>query len=142
MNYIKTEVYAGYNLSMKFPSRCKEVSIQRSRSREMRLQGRIKLENGCDKRSLIFALQSRFKLKKIDEDKIRVPTGCILSVGTVPTGCILFVVTVPTGYILLVGTVPTGCILSVGTVPMRCILIQLQRFMLSGLYLSSFFSVF
>ena len=40
--------------------------------------------------------------------KIRVPTGCILSVETVPTGCIL----------------------SVGTVPMGCILIQIQRFML------------
>ena len=40
--------------------------------------------------------------------KIRVPTGCILSVETVPTGCIL----------------------SVGTVPMGYILIQIQRFML------------
>ena len=117
MNYIKSEVYAGYNLSMKFPSGCKEVSIQRSRSREMRLQGRIKLKNGCNERSLIYAIQSRFKLKKIDEDKIRVPTGCILSVGTVPTGCILTVGTVPTGCILTVGTVPTGCILTVGTVP-------------------------
>ena len=38
--------------------------------------------------------------------KIWIPTGCILSVGTVPTVCILSV-----------GTVPTGCILSVGTVP-------------------------
>ena len=55
MNYIKTEVYAGYNLSMKFPSGCKEVSIQRSRSREMRLQGRIKSKNGCDEWALIFA---------------------------------------------------------------------------------------
>ena len=76
------------------------------RSREMRLR-RIKLKNGCHERSLIFAIQSRFKLKKIDEDKIRVPTGCILTVGTVPTGCILTVGTVPTGCILTVGTVPT-----------------------------------
>ena len=91
MNYIKTEVYAGYNLSMKFPSGCKEVSIQRSRSREMRLQGRIKLKNGCDERSLIFAIQSRFRLIKIDEDKIRVPMGCIFSVGTVPTMLIILI---------------------------------------------------
>ena len=121
MNCIKTEVYAGYNLSMKFPSRCKEVSIQlrpkkMGRSREMRLR-RIKLKNGCHERSLIFAIQSRFKLEKIYEEKSRVPTGCILSVGTVPTGCILSVGTVPTGCILTVGTVPTGCILTVGTVP-------------------------
>ena len=36
-----------------------------------------------------------------------VPTGCILSVGTVLTGCILTVGTVPTRCILTVGTVPT-----------------------------------
>ena len=121
MNCIKTEVYAGYNLSMKFPSRCKEVSIklrpkEMGRSREMKLR-RIKLKNECHERSLIFAIQSRFKIKELDEEKIRVPTGCILSVGTVPTGCILSVGTVPTGCILTVGTVPTGCILTVGTVP-------------------------
>ena len=98
MNCIKTEVYAGYNLSIKFPCRCKE--------RELRLR-RIKLKNGCHERSLIFAIQSRFKLEKIDEEKNRVPTGCILSVGTVPMGCILTVGTVPTGCILTVGTVPT-----------------------------------
>ena len=40
-------------------------------------------------------------------NKIRVPTGCILSVETVPMGCILSVGTVPTGCILAVGTVPT-----------------------------------
>ena len=39
--------------------------------------------------SLIFAVQSKFKLRKVDEKKIRVSTGCILSVGTVPMGCIL-----------------------------------------------------
>ena len=125
MNCIKTEVYAGYNLSMKFPSRCKEVSIQlrpkkMGRSRERRLR-RIKLKNGCDERSLIFAMQSRFKLEKIDEEKILVPTGCILSVGTVPIWCNLTVGTVSTGCILTLGTVPTGCILSVGTVPTGCI---------------------
>ena len=86
------------------------------RCREMRLN-RIKSKNGCHEQSLIFAIQSSFKLNKIDEEKIRVPTGCILSVGTVPTGCILSVGTVPTGCILTVGTVPTGCILTVGTVP-------------------------
>ena len=111
MNFIKTEVSAGYNLSMKFPSRCKEVSIklrpkEMGRSREMKLR-RIKLKNECHERSLIFAIQSRFKIKELDEEKIRVPTGCILSVGTVPTGCILTVGTVPTGCILTVGTVPT-----------------------------------
>ena len=95
-----------------FLSGCKEESIQLrpkiiGRSREMRLR-RIKLKNGCHERSLIFAIQSRFKLEKIDEEKSRVPTGCILSIGTVPTGCIL----------------------SVGTVPMGCILIQIQGFML------------
>ena len=82
----------------------------------MRLR-RLKLKNGCHKLSLIFAMQSKFKLKNIAEEKFRVPTGCILSVGTVPTGCILSVGTVPTGCILSVGTVPTGCILTVGTVP-------------------------
>ena len=50
----------------------------------MRLR-RIRLKNGCHERSLIFAIQSRFKLKKIDKEKIRFPTECILSVGTVPT---------------------------------------------------------
>ena len=90
MNCIKTEVYPGYNLSSN------EVSFQMQRgihpvetqkmgrSREMRLR-RIKLKNGCHERSLIFAIQSRFKIKELEEEKIRVPTGCILSVGTVPT---------------------------------------------------------
>ena len=87
---------------MKFSSR-----MQRGmgRSREMRLR-RIKLKNGCHERSLIFVIQSRFEIKELDEEKIRVPTGCILSVGTVPTGCILSIGTVPTVYILSVGTVP------------------------------------
>ena len=111
MNCIKTEVYPGNNLSSNEVSfRCKEVSIQlrpkkMGRSREMRLR-RIKLKNGCHERSLIFVIESRFKLKRIDEEKIRVPTGCILSIGTVPTGCILSIGTVPTGYILSVGSVP------------------------------------
>ena len=84
------------------------------RIRKIRLR-RLKLENGCHKRSLIFGIQSKFKLKNIAEEKIGVPTGCILSVRTVPTGCILSIGTVPTGCILTVGTVPTGCILTVGT---------------------------
>ena len=66
--------------------------------------------------SLLYNLIS-IQAKKIDKEKIRVPTRCILTVGTVPTGCILSVGTVPTGCILSVGTVPTGCILTVGTVP-------------------------
>ena len=53
-----------------------------------------------------FCYTIKIQALKIDEEKFRVPTGCILSVGTVSTGCIL-----------TVGTVPTGCILSVGTVP-------------------------
>ena len=57
--------------------------------------------------SFIFDIQSKFKLIEIDIEKIMVPTGCILSVGTVPTGCILSVGTVPTGCILIVRTVPT-----------------------------------
>ena len=65
--------------------------------------------------SLIFAVQSKFKLKKGRWKKIWVSTGYILSVETVPTGCILSVGTVSTGCILSVGTVPTECILSVGT---------------------------
>ena len=39
--------------------------------------------------------------------KMKVPMGCILSVGTVPTGCLLSVGTVPMGCILTVRTVPT-----------------------------------
>ena len=36
-----------------------------------------------------------FLLKKVHKEKIMVPTGCILFVGTVPTGFILTVGTVP-----------------------------------------------
>ena len=53
-----------------------------------------------------FFIQSKFKLRKIVKEKLKVPAGCILSVWTVPMGCILSV-----------GIVPTRCILSIGTVP-------------------------
>ena len=69
-----------------------------------------------------FCYTIKIQALEIDEEKFRVHTGCILSVGTVPTGCILTVGTVPTGCILTVETVPTGCILTVGTVPTGCIL--------------------
>ena len=46
---------------------------------------RLELKNGCHMRSFIFVIQSKFKLMQIDFKKIKVPTGCILSVGAVPT---------------------------------------------------------
>ena len=81
--------------------------------------------------SLLYNLIS-IQAKKIDKEKIRVPTRCILTVGTVPTGCILSVGTVPTGCILSVGTVPTGCILSDFPTPFHYLGFQLNGFLFAS----------
>ena len=73
MNFNKTSIYAGNNLSMKFPSRMQRGihwnwDLKRMRiSKEMRLR-RLKLKNRCHERSFVFAVQSKFKLKEINEE--------------------------------------------------------------------------
>ena len=84
--------------------------------REIRLRV-LKIKNRRNEQSFIYALQFKFKLKKIIPKKFRVPPECILNGGTVPSGCILNGGAVPPGCILNGGTVPPGCILNGGTVP-------------------------